>query len=183
MKEYTIIGIDPSTTNIGVAGIVNGNSGFAFSKEPRVHKKGKKGQELKATEFDVNTLTDFYYDVLQAVKRAGGNIEAPMSIILPKMGGSLNYTTIDRLSKLCGLIHGSFLGTNFNVWYLSEATARAQVLKKYKNKDNTYKECALKLCKDNGYDISNDDEADALVLALATKKILESGDYGKIKQF
>lgn len=183
MKEYTIIGIDPSTTNIGVAGIVNGNSVFAFSKEPRVHKTGKKGQELKATEFDVNTLVDFYYDVLQAVKQAGGNIEAPMSIVLPKMGGALNYNTVDCLSKLCGLIHGSFLGTNFNVWYLSEATARAQILKQYKNKDNTYKECALKLCKDNGYGINNDDEAEALVLALATKKILENGDYGKIKQF
>lgn len=162
-----VIGIDPSTTETGIVAIDTDLDKVVYKYviDTREKRYGKNGQELKTKgKFNVE---EFVYQLKKYINEMNNNGESV--IILPKMSGALNYNTIEKLSRLCGIIYGIVALTNIKVLYINENSARSRELK---NVDaETYKEKAMKL---SGFD--NDNLADAYVLA---KSFIDFGEKEK----
>lgn len=152
------IAIDPSTTETGVVVFEdekNVNEDLINAKELLYNAKGKLLKRRGA--FCPTIFADKLELIFLRIKKTYQEQDVDFYVILPKMSGALNYNTIDKLSRLSGIVHGVAQTFNFNVLYINENSARSRVLKK-RHGDN-YKEKAMEL---SGYD--NDNLADAYVL-------------------
>lgn len=153
------IAIDPSTTETGVVLFEDKkkvNEELIDAKELLYNAKGKLLK--RRGNFSPNVFADKLELIFLKIKKSYKDVD--YYVILPKMSGALNYNTIDKLSRLSGIVHGIALTFNFNVLYINENSARSRVLKNRRGEN--YKEKAIEL---SGYD--NDNLADAYVLGKA----------------
>lgn len=155
------IAIDPSTTETGLVLFEddkNVNEDVINAKELIYNPKGKLLK--RRGPFSPTIFADKLELIFLRIKKNYNYKDVDYYVILPKMSGALNYNTIDKLSRLSGIVHGVAQTFDFNVLYINENSARSRVLKN-KRGDN-YKEKAMEL---SGYD--NDNLADAYVLGKA----------------
>lgn len=153
------IAIDPSTTETGVVLFEDKkkvNEELIDAKELLYNAKGKLLK--RRGNFSPNVFADKLELIFLKIKKSYKDVD--YYVILPKMSGALNYNTIDKLSRLSGIVHGIALTFNFNVLYINENSSRSRVLKNRRGEN--YKEKAIEL---SGYD--NDNLADAYVLGKA----------------
>lgn len=165
--ERITIAIDPSTTETGVVLFENKkkvNEELIDAKELLYNAKGKLLK--RRGKFSPETFADKLELIFLKIKKQYSYKDVDYYVILPKMSGALNYNTIDKLSRLSGIVHGIALTFNFNVLYINENSARSRVLKN--RRGDNYKEKAMEL---SGYD--NDNLADAYVLGKAFIKFYE----------
>lgn len=159
--QKIIIAIDPSTTETGIIIFENEKN----VKEELIDAKeliyNEKGKLLKKRgPFSTVIFADKLEKIFLEIKKKYQEREVDYYLILPKMSGALNYNTIDKLSRLSGIINGIALTYNFNVLYINENSARSRILKN--RRGESYKEKAIEL---SGY--NNDNLADAYVLGKA----------------
>jgi hypothetical protein len=159
--EKIIIAIDPSTTETGLVLFKNEKN----VNEDLIDAKGliynAKGKLLKRRgAFDPEIFANKLELIFLKIKKQYNYKDVDFYVMLPKMSGALNYNTIDKLSRLSGIVHGIASTMNFNVLYVNENSARSRVLKN--RRGESYKEKAMEL---SGYD--NDNLADAYVLGKA----------------
>lgn len=155
------IAIDPSTTETGIVIFEDRkkvNEYLIGAKELLYNAKGKLLK--RRGNFSPKVFTDKLEKILLEIKKTYQEQDVDYYVILPKMSGALNYNTIDKLSRLSGIVHGVAQTFNFNVLYINENSARSRVLKN--RRGDNYKEKAIGL---SGYD--NDNLADAYVLGKA----------------
>lgn len=160
MDKITIA-IDPSTTETGVVLFENKknvNEELIDAKELLYNAKGKLLK--RRGNFSPKTFVDKLEKIFLEIKKTYQDKDVDYYVVLPKMSGALNYNTIDKLSRLSGIVHGIALTFNFKVLYINENSARSRVLKN--RRGDNYKEKAMQL---SGYD--NDNLADAYVLGKA----------------
>lgn len=174
--EKLTIAIDPSTTETGVV---------LFEKRKNVYDElidakellyNAKGKLLKRRgNFSPETFADKLELIFLKIKKMYNDKDVDYYVVLPKMSGALNYNTIDKLSRLSGIVHGIASTFNFNVLYINENSARSRILKN--RRGDNYKEKAMEL---SGYD--NDNLADAYVLGKAFINYYET-EPGIFKEF
>lgn len=159
--EKITIAIDPSTTETGVVIFEdrkNVNEKLIDAKELLYNAKGKLLK--RRGNFSPKVFADKLEKIFFEIKKTYQDKDVDYYVVLPKMSGALNYNTIDKLSRLSGIIHGIAATFNFKVLYINENSARSRVLKN--RRGESYKNKAMEL---SGYD--NDNLADAYVLGKA----------------
>ena len=160
MKKITIA-IDPSTTETGVVIFENKKNVDAKLIDAKGLLYNEKGKLLKRRgNFSPKLFADILEKIILDIKQQYQNSDNDYYLILPKMSGALNYNTIDKLSRLSGIVHGIALTYDLKVLYINENSARSRVLKNRRGEN--YKDKAKEL---SGYD--NDNYADAYVLGKA----------------
>lgn len=160
MQKITIA-IDPSTTETGIVVFNEKEKANEYLIKAKELLYDKKGKLLKRRgNFSPKLFADIFEKIILDIKKKYQDNDVDYYLILPKMSGALNYNTIDKLSRLSGIIHGIALTYNLKVLYINENSARSRVLKN--RRGETYKEKAKEL---SGYD--NDNYADAYVLGKA----------------
>ena len=169
--EKITIAIDPSTTETGIVIFENEknvNENLINAKELIYSEKTKKLLKRRG-KFSPKTFVDRLGLIFFKIKKMYNykDVDFDFYVILPKMSGALNYNTIDKLSRLSGIVQGMAAIFNFNVLYINENSARSRVLKN--RRGGNYKDKAMEL---SGYD--NDNLADAYVLGKAFINYYES---------
>lgn len=167
--DKIIIACDPSTTETGIVLFENEknvNEELINAKELIYSEKTKKLLKRRG-KFSPEIFADKLELIFLKIKKQYNYKDVDFYVILPKMSGALNYNTIDKLSRLSGIVHGIASTFNFNVLYVNENSARSRVLKN--RRGETYKNKAIEL---SGYD--NDNLADAYVLGKAFIDYYES---------
>ena len=155
------IAIDPSTTETGVVVFEEKKNVNEFLIDAKEFLYNGQGRLLKCRgNFSPKVFVDELEKIILEIKKNYQESDNDYYVILPRMSGALNYNTIDKLSKLSGIVHGIALTYNIKVLYINENSARSRVLKN-RCGDN-YKQKAMEL---SGYD--NDNLADAYVLGKA----------------
>lgn len=155
------IAIDPSTTETGVVVFEGRKKVSEYLIDAKELLYNAKGKLLKRRGlFSPTIFADKLELIFLRIKKNYNYKDVDYYVILPKMSGALNYNTIDKLSRLSGIVHGVAQTFDFNVLYINENSARSRVLKN--RRGDNYKEKAMEL---SGYD--NDNLADAYVLGKA----------------
>lgn len=155
------IAIDPSTTETGVVVFENEKNVNEYLIDAKAFLYNAKGRLLKRRgNFSPKVFADSLEKIILEIKKNYQDSDNDYYLILPRMSGALNYNTIDKLSRLSGIVHGVALTYDLKVLYINENSARSRVLKNRRGEN--YKEKAMEL---SGYD--NDNLADAYVLGKA----------------
>ena len=155
------IAIDPSTTETGVIVFENEKNVNEYLIGAKAFLYNAKGRLLKRRgNFSPKVFADSLEKIILEIKKNYQDSDNDYYLILPRMSGALNYNTIDKLSRLSGIVHGIALTYNIKVLYINENSARSRVLKN--RRGESYKDIAIEL---SGYD--NDNLADAYVLGKA----------------